>query len=782
MLDNIPKELATVKQWTHSLSEKEPKRPAYTKYKPEGGLSLTEAWEKVTDTTHVGFYTTKQDSFIIGDIDHIEDPEDLSLVPIEISNLLMNCGAYSEVSPSGKGIRFVLKLKGSKSSLYKDIYYHKKKGREIQLNVGPPWLTITGNTTSYSSYTIGEIDLPSLEDVFTIRKEEDITGCASTPINPPPMNEVFNALHRIPLDQNPRIMRAFRTIFEEPYTHYVFWLKVIMAIHNYASITGTRADCLEQVIKWSSTDPESYEGEGAVMDKWNSLSRDDNPVGYRTLFGLYYACVIKWPKPKPQNEKQKLALLPIEPLNTEYVNFVELLRFYGMTIYRDIHSPVKFYLSADEDIITKYFGSLDTKMYLDKYRGVFSEKALISAFNIMCQDKGFAGISYMQVQMFLKNTIFQANKEVDIVREYFNTPFDQLPESYRENNRFYSISTVEYMFKCLTIDFQTKDPDMEYDLYETYYKSWLMGLVRSLFYRNSFHMNNCVLLLTGPEQIRKTSHFKFMLPSFMRSEYIAFTPHGFDKETSMRDVVKLASENLLVVWDEVEQYLNRKSESNFKKIIDNNPQKFIDKYEVIATEVIPMAMYGATSNKSEFNLSDTGSRRLYQIPVSWVDTDSLNKVCWHRVVNDLRKEIEEAPCDDPPWLLTRDQLAYQAQLHQKITNVTGMEFILSELYEWSAPSCIRTKMMPKGQTNPKISRHCMTFPKIKMLVSAEMGSLLKAKEQLALRRSLVKMCGRYTKTKGKSMLLTKPRLQVKDGQMVAYGVTYFIVPKRRRNE
>ena len=790
MYDNIPKEIATLKQWTHSLSTKEPKRPAYTKYVPNGSLSLNEAWDKVDEGMYVGFYTTKEDQFVIGDIDHIEDPNDLSSklvtedgtrhsVPIEIGSLLTEYGAYCEISPSGKGIRFVLRLTDSKEDFYKDIYYHKKLGRLIQLNVGPPWLTFTGKPTIYSADTIGEVDTASLSQAYNFREREE-TVCDVTPENPPNFDEVMMALHGIALDQNPRIQRAFETIFKEAYTHYVFWLKVIMAVHNYASFTGMSAACLEQVIEWSKTDPHSYDGEEPVIDKWNSLSRDRDIVSYKTLFGLYYANILRWPKVRPYKKKDKNKVA--KPVNSEFVNFLELLKHYDINVYRDIHSPFKFYLTGDEDICDKYFTALGIQKYLEKYYGVFSEKFLISAFHILCQDVGFEGISHIQIKQFIRNTIFQIRNELDIVKEYFNTPFKELPESYKENARFYSISTIEYMFSCLKIDYQTTDHDRERDLYETYYRSWLMGLVRSLFYRDSYHMNNCVLLLTGPEQIRKTSHFKFMLPSFMRDEYVAFTTHGFNKETSMRDVVKLSSENLLIVWDELEQHLDRQSESNFKKIIDNNPQKFIDKYEVVPSNIIPMAMYGATSNKREFNLSDTGSRRLYHIPVSWVDTDKLNKVCWHKVINDLREEIKEAPCDNPPWLLTKNQLTYQALLHNRITNKTGMEFVLNEIFDWDTVSCIRLRKLPKGQTNPKTSIHCISFKKLRALVSAEIGHVPTQKEQLALKKSITKLCSIYTKTQRDSVMLSVPMALVKQGQMNIHGCNYFVVPKRRKRE
>jgi len=786
--DAVPKELALCKQWSYSHSKEELKRPKHSHYTTDGSMSMSEAWDKKEDNFLLGFYTTVNDGYILGDVDHIENPEDLSTLPLGLADLLQNHGAYSEVSPSGKGIRFVLKLEDAadKAKLRGNTFYTNDEmvgSREAQINIGPPWMTITGNTTSYSSGTIGVVTLEVLETAFKLRKRDEVTVRDVTPGRAPSLKDVFTALHTITLDQNPRIRRAYKNIFQEEYSHYTFWLKVLMALHDYATYINKEVSCLEEAIKWSETDAESYTGEQAVIDKWESFEGSRDRVSYRTLFGLAYANVIRWPKVKALTKKQKAnGFRKPMPLNTEYVNFLALVDFYQITVYKDIHSPVKFYVTADEDIAEQYFTFFGSQKYLDIYHGVFSEKTLTSAFHILSQDKGFVSLSQTQVAQFVRNLIYQVSRELDVIREYFNTPFTELPERIQENATYHPISTVEYMFSALKIDYMTTNKDREYDLYYTYYKSWLMGMVRNVFFKGSHHMNNCVLLLTGAEQIRKTSHFRFMLPQFMREEYIAFTTHGFASEGSMRDIVKLSSENLLIAWDEIEQYLTRDSESNFKKIIDNTPQKFIDKYEVIASVVTPMAMYGATSNKREFNLSDTGSRRIYHIPVAWVDTDKLNKVCWHRIVNDLRDEITAAPSDNPPWLLTETQLGYQTMLHQRITNKTGMVFILSEMFRWDMQNCIRLGTLPKGQTNPRTSTYCKTFGMIKKMVAPEIGHIPNQTEQIALKRSLARMCSVYTKTDRKNVMLKTPRVQVNKGSFKYNGSEYFIVPHQRGDD
>ena len=42
------------------------------------------------------------------------------------------------------------------------------------------------------------------------------------------------------------------------------------------------------------------------------------------------------------------------------------------------------------------------------------------------------------------------------------------------------VSDVDYLYEALDIDYQTGDQEREDDLYKSYYKIWLLGLVRNM--------------------------------------------------------------------------------------------------------------------------------------------------------------------------------------------------------------------------------------------------------------------------------------------------------------
>jgi len=285
MITKLPKELLTVRQWSYSHSIGEIKRPRHSHYTPNGTLDYKTAVNKAGPHKLIGFYVTDEDDYILGDIDHIDHPLDKEYVggilPIELAHILFNCKVYSEVSPSGKGIRFIAKIPhGSKGDL--DGRYFKNKvemgeddegvPREVQVHIGPPWNTITGNRTPYSSDIISEIEIKQLDDIFRVKRKGEAVGTDYMPPPDktevgyiPPVTEMITALRSLPWDGNPRIKRAFEVTFAgEKYTPYEYWLKVLMAMSDYASKLVNPNDqivCLENVTKVSEADEEGFESD-----------------------------------------------------------------------------------------------------------------------------------------------------------------------------------------------------------------------------------------------------------------------------------------------------------------------------------------------------------------------------------------------------------------------------------------------------------------------------------------------------------------------------------------
>lgn len=773
-MSSIPKEIQALRQWTYSYSDTDLKRPTHYHYKPDGALSFAQAVEKAGDKRSFGLYVTKEDPYILGDIDHIDDPRNpYPDLPIQLVALLRDKPTYMEVSPSGHGIRFVYKLHDISEKQVVDGFYFKNKVemgqdstgaiREAQINIGHPWQRFTGNAIPDSAEIIHTATLADFEDAFNLRHEttkaKDLKNRMVDVSKLPSIEEVLRALQTIPLDQNLRVKRAYENTFMESYTHYSFWLKVLMALHNYAELSDRNVECLDAAIEWSKTDPTDYTGEDTVYKHWRSFSVADDYISYKSLFGIAHAVRLFWPRPK----KKKKNETTFSPLITEYVNFLSLMDYYAIRIFRDYNNPHLVYITADYDIIEQYFMVVGVEEHYGRFYGPFSKDTLVPPVYKLCQDSGFTGLNHGQASQFIKTYLVDTKETINLIRYYFDTPFERLPAKYQENADMYDNSTIEYLFGAIEVDYSTLNHEAEEQLYFAYYRAWLMGLVRNMYMNDDIRMNNCILLLTGKEQIRKTSHFKFLLPSFMR-QYIAFTTHGFANESSVRDVVKLSSTNLMLVWDEIEQYLDEKTESNFKKIIDNNPQKIIDKYEIVDRVITPIAVYGATSNMRELRLGAEGSRRLFHIPVKWVDTDLINTICWHGLINRLRDEIEfETRKGRVPWLLTEPQLQFQRKLHAKIRTKTTIELLLEEIFDFDTLfECQDGDSMDITSFQKDRTRFFSTKDICEILISK--GHVAAAAKRPAVIRSLKRLCSSYTNTEREPINLDMPRVTIKHGE------------------
>lgn len=127
---NIPDELKQYSQWVNwqLVTRKEEGKPTKPPYKPNGQLAKTNnslTWSTfpmvesaAPQHDGIGFVLTKNDPFIGLDFDNCRcpafdsDPEisgGLNLVLPHVAEYVRKLNSYTEVSPSGKGIRIILK-------------------------------------------------------------------------------------------------------------------------------------------------------------------------------------------------------------------------------------------------------------------------------------------------------------------------------------------------------------------------------------------------------------------------------------------------------------------------------------------------------------------------------------------------------------------------------------------------------------------------------------------------------------------------------------------------
>lgn len=762
----IPKELQKVKQWTFSYSKKELKRPSYTQYASRGSLTYNQAVKNRKEGRYIGFYVTPKDPYILLDVDHIEHEKDL---PKNLKNLVTVFNpTYCEFSPSGKGLRIIYKLdnKDAKATLRGNSFYAKEifkdNKRNIQLNVGPPWMTITEDETSYSVSKIAAISLSVLDNIFKFNYVADDLGENDTP-SLPSLLMVKNALFHIPLDQNPRVVRAIEQLTGGEYHHYDFWLKVLMSLHDYATQANKMVECFDLGLIWSKFDAESFKSDEDVKAKWDSFAAGkDASVTFSTIFKISRMCQIWWPHPGKTAKKDRERGLPIKPMQRSIENYKALFNFFDLKFHRDAGDPNLFYITCDKDIRDAYFLKGKQKLYFDKYVGPYSTRSFSNAALSFFMKFFVLGMPVQIIKEFTDHAFAICNREVNLFKLYYTTPFEDLPALYKVNEANVVISTFDTLWSCITLADNTSEAQQI--LCKSFYLKWLYNLLRNLVLPPTPYNNNIgILLMTGPEQVRKTTHFKTLLPTAFRHQII-FTSHGFKNESDLRDTAKISATCMIVVWDEIEQFLSLDTEANFKKTLDANAQTFIDKYETVASTIKPIAIYGATSNQSEFRLSGRTSRRILNIPIKWVDTSKMNALCWHPILHDIEDLMR-----DKDWLLTETELNLQATLHESIKAKTDLDFILREIFDFDTPFD-HDYFTHKNPNILRENNRLMLLKEIANIVERKGGVF----KRPALRQALMRACSFYTSTQHKSRVFEKFTVSLGS---IKYGTTVlFVMP------
>lgn len=779
----IPDELVTLKQWTYSHSIKELKRPMHTKYKPNGALELIEAMAAAGQERYTGFYVTKSDPYLLVDVDHVNDTNNpWDNMPPLLAALLRGKETYSEVSPSGEGLRFLLKLSDpNEKDLVSGNYFlsaelEGKARKGVQINFGKPWMTITQNPTPYSVRAVAETSLKELQDVFRLKhkvhdlrtNEPQVEFAKASKL--PTLAKIKVKFMSIPLDQNPRVVRAYEAMTGESYSHYEFWNKMLMALHDYASKSDQMTECFQLAIEWSKLDSDHYDGEASIRKHWDSFSSSEGKISYRSLFRIAYSSFVSWPVPEKQSDVERKLGAPRRPVYKVYKNFVALMDHYNIKLYRSEHNDNELYITGDRDIIPGYFGCFShIREYYAKYYGVFDDRLITTPIINFMADHGYTRVGVGTAKELIAEWVKSNRDTVNLMKMYFTTPFDQLSEDLRGNACNLESSTFNDLFRCLEIDFQSTTTDdifAELILYKTMYRKWLFGVVRGILNPRSPMNNNCILVLTGKEQIRKTSHFRYLFPEPFRDK-VVFTTHGFNSDANLRDISRLSAQNLVLVWDEIEQYLNYNTETTFKRVIDSLPQTVVDKYQVLSSTFYPIAVYGGTSNQREFELSEKGNRRLFHIPVKWVDTEKMDQLCWYPILQELRRDYEYQIAEHEfPHLLTDTHRSVQEELQIALRKEDRIAMVLASLYDFEHKFEISSWGQIPGVSNfqnddtGRLMREADVFERVCNRVHLNEAELGRFKSVLT------RMCATYTRTMRRSKETRKPKMKILNG--IAY--------------
>lgn len=684
-LGKIPNMWAEQIGWTRSrgpIGSKEAKRPLIDPDKANMAGTL----DSVKDSTNpVGFLTSLQSPIVIIDVDAPKDLKEqvkalrqagltheadtliqqrlIDPLPAPIRSYLDK--TYVEWSQSMVGLHIVL----STQKNWKNPKAYYKAEWLGQLSVHSNYMVTTGNI--YHAGDILEVAPEELDALFGITRKNVIRD---TPMGIPSTLEMEQALAVIPLDQSQRVKEVYSNLFGEAYEHYNFWLKVGMAIHDYATRINSPSTGLELFLKWSATDPTDFDGDEAVERKWNSFRATNDGITFNTILKLAAAFQFNYPR----RIRNRDGALTINPDTSEYVNFKYLMDKYNLTLYA---CGTELYLQGDESIIKKYF-MLQGVHNMFGYYGPFDATLLQAATWVLCQDSHWRKLN--STISFVNRWIAEPKEEVDVFNKWLDTP--DLPPEYRYP-RYFATScresvpnTFEYVASCIE---WAEDQDVRLCkrmLYRTFMQLIKLHDPTSL----TFEDNGGMFALIGPENTYKTTFFKLLLPvplEFLRKDI----NQELVGEKNKRDFIRYLSTSAIVLVDEFEGFMdNKKSGSFFKSIISGNVTSFTDIYQTKELALKRKAILVGTSNELRQIISDNGSRRLWFARIKMVHTEKLLNVDLHAFYNNMRDEFRTLVAQGKaPWLMEFTETLSITQQNKAIKAQSSVDIALRDLFDYT---------------------------------------------------------------------------------------------------
>ena len=723
----------------------------------------------------VGFITSDLNDICIIDADDVT----MDKLPPDIQQLAMS--TYTEASMSGTGLHIVFRLKDKQTYHPRRAYLKTPSGTfKGQLALRRNFMVTTGKVLTDKPL----VELSALPETFAaasellVTDEETLTQVPTFTApedNIPKQTVIRQALQVIRLDQGHLVKRAYQEVTGQEYEHYTFWLTVGMALHSWGQTVQQSTVAYAMFLDWSKTDPTDFTGEAAVEEKWRSFSHSD--ITYKTILALAARLAFDYPR----REMKEGKLTPTPQIN-EYCNFEYLLNRYNLKLHES--DGFGYYLSGDRDILDRYFKAHGTSPMLG-LMGPYSPQALQACTLRLCQDSGWRRLS--STTQMVNVWMQQPQEEIDMLLRWLDTPEDQLEEQLlwvptKEGmthiSKFDNNSNFDYVEDCITWNTINQPGTLSRDML---YKTFMQLIKFRTPLDLPFDDNGGMLAFLGPENTRKTTFFKMLLPkplAFLRKEINMQI--GSDK--GIRDFLRYLGRRAIVQIDEFEGFMDhKKAGSLLKAIISGNDVSITDIYKTEETVMPRRAIIVGTSNETRHVLSQNGSRRMWLAEVLGVDTDRLLHVNWHRFYNTLRAEFKENMKQPTlPWLMTQEQVAQVSTRNKKLAARTDLDIVLEDLFPYN-------EKFPTGKFGDIITNvqkddtgHLHTTTQVMTLLRFHNIQC----NASALERALERFCMEYL-DRPEDIQVMKPKCLITHGQVCQgnkpngrWNYKFWILPKK----
>ena len=773
----IPTELQSLKQWITWRPGTPNKKGKYTKM-PNIKFVEHDKHLAFSDAFHngrYGFVPYHSDDILLIDIDNTTSLEDL---PQGLQDWITTNTPYTEITPSGNGLRVVAKLtSGTTKEEWEGNIATARPGLKYveRLTFADHYQTFTNDVVIEGG--VPEIPGELLNELFYIKKK----GISDTPVidittglnlntmsEVPPIEAFREKLLRIPSDGNPRIQKIYEEIESKAYVHYDFWLMVAMSCKNYGMHINDDAAAYKLFDEWSALDVHNYKGQDDTYHKWSNVDPEKaRHISWRTVGYIGDRLQYDWPLPIIKKGKSTGY-----PQPSQLDNFYYLMQFYSIEAWRDELDPDAIYLSGDDDLLTVYFGKFAAPQITDKPMwGPIPQKQLHHRMHEFLQRNKYNSVQQSLVKTLVDTWISAQDRSFNILKEYYRAEAVKVPESFRVNHHL--AHTFDDLWSCVNVQ---KGFESEIPLYKEMFRKWFFIQMKNLYYDGDLDTDNAVLVLTGPQNCRKSTFIRLLLPKHLREKYIRRTNENLKDANSMRTASKIAASSIIMEWDEGDRILDEKYDSAMKAFITEPLATFRDLYEKDVITIRKRAAYAISTNSDKLSLGRDGVRRFWIIPVQFMDTDKLLQLNLHSIYRQLYDEFQaQLACYTKgcvlPWCLTSDQIVrLETATTKEHTAKSSLGLILDETFDSGNQSrlaelrdCVNINKWPYPCRLGQITTY------IKMNASADIKMT-----PAHLKRELEQLCARYTDTQYEPK--TYGNYVVTRGKVKVADRVYYIIP------
>ena len=229
---------------------------------------------------------------------------------------------------------------------------------------------------------------------------------------------------------------------------------------------------------------------------------------------------------------------------------------------------------------------------------------------------------------------------------------------FREKDTDLSKSNLDYLLSCITFT-DSQDVELAKKLFDTFFFEMMMPVYNT---ERKYAQRSFMLILTGPENCRKTTFFSMLFPQNLRQLFVTNSTETLSGNKSIRDFATSLVTSVLVVTDEFEIFYNKKNDSLFKTYVTSDTVDFTPIYEKTPRKAYKNAVLAGTTNKRSLPFEQDSNRRLAMISVFWIDTSAMECINWHHLYRGYIKRGKEAMAKgEYPWKLDKNMISIDNQ-------------------------------------------------------------------------------------------------------------------------